>query len=135
MSYPVDSQPHPTFSFTYQGDNKTVEIEIGHDGDLLITDVLEAVKDVLIAGGFDYVNEVRAVSYGESEHTIHSSNREASGWTEPADVLPDDDDDDLPRLMAEETLKEAGFNADLETSVNTKSSLHYEKPTQHESQD
>ena len=117
MSYSVNSKPYPTFGFTYQGDNKTVDIEVGHDGDLFIIDVLEAVKDVLIAGGFDYVNEVRAVSYGESEHTIHSSNREASDWTEPADVLPDDDDDDLPRLMAEETIRKAGFSAGVETAV------------------
>ena len=106
MSYPVDSQPFSTFGFTYQGDNKTVDIEIGQDGDLVIGDVLEAVKDILIAGGFDYVDEVRAVNYGERENTIHSSDSGGISWTEPADGLfDDDDDDDLPRLMAEETLK------------------------------
>ena len=106
MSYRVEPQPHPTFGFTYLGDNKTVEIEIGQDGDLVIGDILEAVKDVLIAGGFDYVDEIRAVNYGELLNTIHSSDSESYTWTEPADGLPDDDDDDLPRVMAEETLKD-----------------------------
>ena len=106
MSYSVESQPHSTFGFSYLGDNKTVEIEIGQDGDLVIGDILEAVKDVLIAGGFDYVDEIRAVNYGELLNTIHSSDSESYTWTEPADGLPDGDDDDLPRVMAEETLKD-----------------------------
>ena len=134
MSYPVGSQPPPTFSFTYQGVNKTVEIEIGHDGDLLLTEVLEAFKDILIAGGFDYVNEVRAVSYGDGEHIIHSSNKEESYWTEPADVpLPTDD---LPRIMTEETLREAGFSATEETAVISGiSSMYYEEPDEREFHD
>ena len=107
MSYPVNYQPFSTFGFTYQGDNKTVDIEIGQDGDLVIGDVLEAVKDILIAGGFDFVDEVRAVNYGEKENTIHSSDSGGISWTEPTDGLfDDDDDDDLPRFMAAETLEE-----------------------------
>ena len=91
----------------------------------------------MLAGGFDYVDEVRAVNYGERENTIHSSDSGGISWTEPADGLfDDDDDDDLPRLMAEETLKEAGFNADLETAVNTGiHSSHYEEPDKREFQD
>ena len=106
MSYRVNSHSHPTFgtfSFSYLGDNKTVEIEIGQDGDLYIGDVLEAVKDVMLAGGFDYVDEIRAVNYGAKENTIHSSNSEEGSWREPADGLPEND---LPRVMAEETLRE-----------------------------
>lgn len=136
MSYPVDSQPPPTFSFTYQGYNKTVDIEIGHDSDLLITNVLEAVKDVLIAGGFDYVDEVRAINYGEKENTIHSSDSDGFSWKEPADIPPPNDYDDLPRLMAEETLREAGFSAAEETAVNSGiSSMYYEEPDEREFHD
>ena len=108
MSYRVDPQSYrgpksyPTFNFSYQADNKLVEIEVGQDGDLFIGDVLEAVKDVLTAGGFDYVDEVRAVNYGEKENTIHTSDSEEYSWTEPADGLPDND---LPRVMTEETLR------------------------------
>ncbi len=108
MSYRVNSHSHPTFgtfSFSYLGDNKTVEIEIGQDGDLYIGDVLEAVKDVMLAGGFDYVDEIRAVNYGAKENTIHSSNSEEGSWREPADGLPEND---LPRVMTEETLREIG---------------------------
>ena len=117
MSYPVDSKPYPTFSFTYQGDNKTVDIEVGRNGDLLIVDVLEAVRDILVAGDFTYVDEVRAVHNGERENTIHSSNREESAWKEPTDI-PLDDDDDVPRLMAEETIRE----------VEAETSTYYEEP-------
>ena len=117
MSYPVNSKPYPTFGFTYQGDNKTVDIEVGRNGDLLIVDVLEAVRDILVAGDFTYVDEVRAVNYGEKVHTLHSSNREDSSWSEPALITPDDDDD-LPRLMAEETIRE----------VEAETSTFYEEP-------
>jgi len=84
----------------------------------------------LIAGGFDYVDEVRAVNYGEKVNTIHSSDSGGNSWTEPADIPPPDDDDDLPRLMAKETLREAGFDAaretgfDAATVVNTETPLH-----------
>ena len=116
MSYRVKSQLYSTFGFTYLGDNKTVEIEIGQDGDLVLGDILEAVKDVLIAGGFDYIDEVRAVNYGENVNIIYSSDSESYSWTEPADGLPDDDD--LPRVMAEETLREVEIEYDNESTIN-----------------
>ena len=101
------------FEFQFEGPNKSVSITIGEDNDLYVVDVLEAVRDILVSGGFDYIDEVRAVNYGERENTIYTSNREDDSWEEPIDVPPPDD---LERVMAEETIREAGY--DVATAVN-----------------
>ena len=101
------------FEFQFEGPNKSVSITIGEDNDLYVVDVLEAVRDILVSGGFDYIDEVRAVNYGERENQIFTSNREEESWVEPIDVPPPDD---LERVMAEETIREAGY--DVATAVN-----------------
>ena len=101
------------FEFQFEGPNKSVSITIGEDNDLYVVDVLEAVRDILVSGGFDYIDEVRAVNYGERENQIFTSNREDESWVEPIEVPPPDD---LERVMAEETIREAGY--DVATAVN-----------------
>ena len=100
------------FEFQFEGPNKSVSITIGEDNDLYVVDVLEAVRDILVSGGFDYIDEVRAVNYGERENQIFTSNREDESWVEPIEVPPPDD---LERVMAEETIREAGY--DVATAV------------------
>ena len=101
------------FEFQFEGPNKSVSITIGEDNDLYVVDILEAVRDILVSGGFDYIDEVRAVNYGERENQIFTSNREDESWVEPIEVPPPDD---LERVMAEETIREAGY--DVATAVN-----------------
>ena len=101
------------FEFQFEGPNKSVSITIGEDNDLYVVDVLEAVRDILVSGGFDYIDEVRAVNYGERENQIFTSNREDESWVEPIEVPPPDD---LERVMAEETIREANY--DVATAVN-----------------
>ena len=123
----------PEFEFNYEGENKSVTIRIGEDEDLYIVDILEAVRDILISGGFDYVDEVRAINYGDRENKIFTSNRDDEEWIEPIDVPPPDD---LERIMAEETIRIANgeipddiekrreFAMDIiESEKNTKSGL------------
>ena len=64
------------FEFQFEGPNKSVSITIGEDNDLYVVDILEAVRDILVAGGYNYVDEVRAINYGERENQIFTSNRE-----------------------------------------------------------
>ena len=108
----------PEFEFNYEGENKSVTIRIGEDDDLYIVDILEAVRDILISGGFDYVDEVRAINYGDRENKIFTSNRDDEEWIEPVSVPPPDD---LERIMAKETIREANY--DVATAINTKSGL------------
>ena len=50
-----------------------------------------AVQDILVAGGFTYVDEVR-VNYGERKNKMYSSNPEDPMWTEEIEVpVPEDD--------------------------------------------
>ena len=80
------------YEFSFQSGNKSARIEIGQNNELTLTDVLEAVKDILITGGFTYVDEVRAVNYGERQNKIFSSNPEDSMWNEEIEVpVPEDD--------------------------------------------
>ena len=81
-----------TYEFCFNSGNKIARIEIGQDGELSLTDVLRAVQDILVAGGFTYVDEVRAVNYGERENKIFSSNLEDSMWNEEIEVPPPEDD-------------------------------------------
>ena len=108
----------PEFEFNYEGENKSVTIRIGEDDDLYIIDILEAVRDILVSGGFDYVDEVRAINYGDRENKIFTSNRDDEEWIEPVSVPPPDD---LERIMAKETIREANY--DVATAINTKSGL------------
>ncbi len=81
-----------TFEFNFNSGNKNARVEVGTNEILSITDVLEAMKDILIAGGFTYVNEVRAVNFGERQNKIFSSNQEDSMWNEEKEVpVPEDD--------------------------------------------
>ena len=108
----------PKFEFNYEGENKSVTIRIGEDYDLFIVDILEAVRNILISGGFDYVDEVRAINYGDRENKIFTSNRDDEEWIEPVSVPPPDD---LEKIMAKETIREANY--DVATAINTKSGL------------
>ena len=57
-----------------------------------MTDVLRAVQDILVAGGFTYVDEVGAVNYGERKNKVYSSNPEDAIWEEEIEVpVPEDD--------------------------------------------
>jgi len=107
------------FEFQYQSSNKSVSITIGEDGDVHIADILEAVRDILVAGGFNYVDEIRAVSFGDRENKVFSSNREDEEWEEPIDFPPPLEN--LEKMMAEETIREAGYDA--VSALNTKSGL------------
>ncbi len=81
-----------TYEFCFNSGNKIARIEIGQDKELSLTDVLRAVQDILVAGGFTYVDEVRAVNYGERQNKMFSSNPEDSMWTEEIEVpVPEDD--------------------------------------------
>jgi len=81
-----------TYEFCFNSGNKTARIEIGQNEDLSLTDVLRAVQDILVIGGFIYVDEVRAVNHGDRENRIFSSNLEDTMWTENTEVPPPEDD-------------------------------------------
>ena len=81
-----------TDEFSFNSGNKIARVEIGQEGELTLTDVLRAVQDILVAGGFTYVDEVRAVNYGERHNKMFSSNPEDVMWTEDIEVpVPEDD--------------------------------------------
>ena len=81
-----------TYEFSFNSGNKIARVEIGQEGELTLTDVLRAVQDILVAGGFTYVDEVRAVNYGERHNKMFSSNPEDVMWTEDIEVpVPEDD--------------------------------------------
>jgi len=81
-----------TYEFCFNSGNKIARVEIGQEGELTLTDVLRAVQDILVAGGFTYVDEVRAVNYGERHNKMFSSNPEDVMWTEDIEVpVPEDD--------------------------------------------
>ena len=119
--------PNQIFEINYEGENKSVSIRIGEDEDLYIVDILEAVRDILVSGGFDYIDEVRAINYGDRENKIFTSNRDDEEWIEPIDVPLQEDDDNLERRMAEETIRvaESGLTAlvDPEILVKAESGL------------
>ena len=93
-----------TFEFRFSSGNKMATVEIGQSQPVNLTDVLKAVQNILIAGGYDYVDEVRAVSYGEKENQIYTSNTEDDIWIESSDGLE--------RRMAKETILNAGVQAE-----------------------
>ena len=81
-----------TYEFYFNSGNKIARIEIGQNEELSLTDVLRAVQDILVAGGFTYVDEIRAVNYGERQNKIFSSNPEDPMWNEEIEVpVPEDD--------------------------------------------
>ena len=102
-----------TYEFCFNSGNKIARIEIGQEGELTLTDVLRAVKDVLVAGGFTYVDEVRAVNYGERKNKMYSSNPEDAIWEEDIEIpVPEDDGF---REVEHETVV---LNADDEATAN-----------------
>ena len=81
-----------TYEFCFNSGNKIARVEIGQEGELTLSDVLRAVQDVVVAGGFTYVDEIRAVNYGERQNKIFSSNPEDPMWNEEIEVpVPEDD--------------------------------------------
>ena len=102
-----------TFEFCFNSGNKIARIEIGQVEELTLTDVLRAVQDVLVAGGFTYVDEVRAVNYGERKNKMYSSNPEDPMWSEEIEVPPPEDDGF--REVEHETVV---LNADDEATAN-----------------
>ena len=102
-----------TFEFCFNSGNKIARIEIGQQEELTLTDVLRAVQDVLVAGGFTYVDEVRAVNYGERKNKMYSSNPEDPMWSEEIEVPPPEDDGF--REVEHETVV---LNADDEATAN-----------------
>ena len=81
-----------TYEFTFSSDNKIARVEVGQNGELTLSDVLEAVQNIIVAGGFTYVDEIRAVNYGDRKNKIYSSNREDPIWEENIEVPPPEDD-------------------------------------------
>ena len=75
-----------TYEFCFNSGNKIARVEIGQEGELTLTDVLRAVQDILVAGGFTYVDEVRAVNYGERKNKMYSSNPEDAIWEEDIEI-------------------------------------------------
>ena len=102
-----------TYEFCFNSGNKIARIEIGQQEELTLTDVLRAVQDVLVAGGFTYVDEVRAVNYGERKNKMYSSNPEDPMWSEEIEVPPPEDDGF--REVEHETVV---LNADDEATAN-----------------
>ena len=81
-----------TYEFCFNSGNKVARVEIGQNGELNLSDVLRAVQDILVAGGFTYVDEVRAVNYGERKNKMYSSNPEDAIWEEEIEIpVPEDD--------------------------------------------
>ena len=81
-----------TYEFCFNSGNKVARVEIGQNGELNLSDVLRAVQDILVAGGFTYVDEVRAVNYGERKNKMYSSNPEDAIWEEEIEIpIPEDD--------------------------------------------
>ena len=102
-----------TYEFCFNSGNKIARIEIGQEGELTLTDVLRAVQDILVAGGFTYVDEVRAVNYGERKNKMYSSNPEDAIWEEDIEIpVPEDDGF---REVEHETVV---LNADDEATAN-----------------
>ena len=108
-----DMYENDTYEFCFNSGNKIARVEIGQDGELTLTDVLRAVQDVLVAGGFTYVDEVRAVNYGERKNKMYSSNPEDPMWSEEIEVPPPEDDGF--REVEHETVV---LNADDEATAN-----------------
>ena len=108
-----DMYENDTFEFCFNSGNKIARIEIGQQGELTLTDVLRAMQDVLVAGGFTYVDEVRAVNYGERKNKMYSSNPEDPMWSEEIEVPPPEDDGF--REVEHETVV---LNADDEATAN-----------------
>ena len=108
-----DMYENDTFEFCFNSGNKIARIEIGQEEELTLTDVLRAVQDVLVAGGFTYVDEVRAVNYGERKNKMYSSNPEDAIWEEDIEIpVPEDDGF---REVEHETVV---LNADDEATAN-----------------
>ena len=98
------------FKFFFKGGNKTVSISVGDSQDLNIQEVLEAVKDIVVAGGFTYVDDIRAVNFGEKYNTFYSSNIEDPMWTKENE--PFALKDDVIKQMTYETMKDAESSKD-----------------------
>ena len=105
-----------TFEFTFSSGNKIARIEIGQDKELFLSDVLEAVQNILTVGGYTYIDEVRAVNYGERYNKIYSSNSEDSDWNEEIEVPPPEED--IFKKMTYETITDAGM--DTASAINSK---------------
>ena len=102
-----------TYEFCFNSGNKIARVEIGQNGELTLTDVLRAVQDVLVAGGFTYVDEVRAVNYGERKNKMYSSNPEDAIWEEDIEIpVPEDDG------FREVELETVVLNTDDEATAN-----------------
>ena len=93
------------FKFFFKGGNKTVSISVGDSQDLNIQEILEAVKDIVVAGGFTYVDDIRAVNFGEKYNTYYSSNIEDPMWTK--ENKPVISKDDVIKQMTYETMNDA----------------------------
>ena len=75
-----------------------------------IQEILEAVKDIIVAGGFTYVDDIRAVNFGEKYNTFYSSNIEDPMWTK--ENKPVISKDDVIKQMTYETMKDAKSSKD-----------------------
>ena len=106
----MNEDPRENFKFFFKGGNKTVSISVGDSQDLNIQEILEAVKDIVVAGGFTYVDDIRAVNFGEKYNTYYSSNIEDPMWTkENEPYVPKDD---VIKQMTYETMKDAESSKD-----------------------
>ena len=104
----MNEEGRENFKFFFKGGNKTVSISVGDSQDLNIQEILEAVKDIIVAGGFTYVDDIRAVNFGEKYNTYYSSNIEDPMWTkENEPFTPTVPKDDVIKQMTYETMKDA----------------------------
>ena len=63
-----------------------------------------------MAGGFTYVDDIRAVNFGEKYNTFYSSNIEDPMWTK--ENKPVISKDDVIKQMTYETMKDAKSSKD-----------------------
>jgi len=106
----MNEEARENFKFFFKGGNKTVSISVGDSQDLNIQEILEAVKDIVVAGGFTYVDDIRAVNFGEKYNTYYSSNIEDPMWTK--ENKPVVSKDDVIKQMTYETMKDAESSKD-----------------------
>ena len=95
------------YSFKTIENNRKVHITLGIEHDVHLQELLDTFRVYLVSSGFDYVDEIRAISYaeqgGEGEEIIHSSN-----WVDERPVYDEyivAGDNSLEEQMTKETLE------------------------------
>ena len=94
-------------SFKTIENNRKVHITVGMEHDVYLQELLDTFRSYLVSSGFDYVDEIRAISYArrsaEGEEIVHSSN-----WMDERPVYDEyieAGDNSLEEQMTKETLE------------------------------